>query len=369
MPRSRLTLCILAAFLCLGSRVGAEDQIYTVRGVHLDASSYSASVAQSIAFAQGRPKAWQIMYRRLTRQEDWAKQPNLDDMQFQRLIRNFQVSNERRSTTRYTADITYYFNPAAVASVLKAENIAFTQATAHRILLVPMNPTYTRGSAWTSAFLAPRFAEAVVPFSLPAAHGGLLAQLNFETANWSNVADAALRVRVTEAVLVLLVTEPRFHKLNIMLKRVGVGEMPMQANVEVPYIQTARSTYPAAADAAMSAIAEMWKKKAAVDFSHKGTITVDVKVSSLAQWGNIQSALTSVPNVTGVRVVAMDIGEARISIAYLGTEDQLHDALSEASLQLGNSGSPANPQWTLRQGPPSQPIAPQTSSKQPKPRT
>jgi hypothetical protein len=353
MPRSRFALLpVLAAVLLLAPRALAEDAVYTVRGVHLDASAYSASAAQSLAFAQGRPKAWQILFRRLTRQQDWIRQPALDDVQIQRLIRNYAVTNERRSTTRYTADINYYFNPAAIAKVLKDANIAFTQESAHRILLVPMNPSYAPGSAWTNAFIAPRFAEAVVPFSLPAGEdAGALAHVEFATANWPDLSAVALRIHATEAVLVLLDTEQRLHRLSISLKRVGLGEQPTQSNVGIPYVQTALSTYPAAADTAMSAIAEMWKKKSAVDFSERGTVTVDVHVGSLSQWAGIQMALSGVPNVTGVRVEAMDIGEARLVLSYLGTLDQLHEALSEASLQLSGPGQDSGV-WLLRPGAP-----------------
>ena len=351
-----LTALLAVAFCCVVPPALAADP-FTVNNVHVDANGYSASVAQGVAFAQGRPKAWQIIYRRLTRRQDWDKQPQLDDTQLQRLIRNFKVTNERRSTTRYTADISYNFNPAAVAKVLRDANIAFAQGSAHRILLVPMNPQYARGSPWTNAFIAPRFADAIVPFSLPlgdAIDSGVLAHLNFETANWMEIADVALRVHATEAVFVLLQIEPRQHKLAITVKRVGVGEAPMQSNAEIPYVQTALSTYPAAADQAMSLIAELWKQRSAVDFGQRGTITVDVRVASLSQWASVQAAIATVPNVTGTRVVAMDIGEARVTLSYLGTIDQLHESLSQAGLQLGNSNPAANTgEWTLHQGPPS----------------
>jgi hypothetical protein len=358
---------VLAAAFCCFVQAHASDA-FKVGNVHVDANGYSASVAQSVAFAQGRPRAWQIIYRRLTRQQDWDKQPQLDDTQLQRLIRNFTITNERRSTTRYTADITYNFNPAAVAKVLRDSNIAFAQGSARHILLVPMDPQYTRGSPWTNAFVAPRFADAIVPFSLPAGDAGALAHVNFENASWMEVADSALRAHATEAVFVLLQTEPRLHKLAITVKRVGVGETPMQSTAEIAYVQTALSTYPAAADQAMSLIAELWKQRTAVDFGQRGTVTVDVRVGSLLQWASVQAAIATVPNVTGTRVVAMDIGEARLTLNYLGTMDQLHVALSQANLQLSNSNPATNTgEWTLHQGPPAPPVQAPPGAKPPFP--
>jgi hypothetical protein len=357
MLRQRIALLVVlaAALLCGAPDANAVDPMFTVSGVHVDARGYSASVAQNVAFTQGRPRAWETLFRRLTRQQDWSKQPQLDDTQLQRLIRNFKIVNERRSTTRYTADISYNFNPAAVARVLKEAKLAFTTSTAHRILLVPMNPGYVRGSPWTNAFIAPRFADVVVPFTLPvgdASDSELLSRLNFDSAGWIDVAAAALRVHATEAVLVQMQTDRNQHKLTLTIKRLGLSETPMQSTADVPYVQTALTTYPAAADAAMTAIADLWKQRAAIDYGQQGKLTVDVHVSSLSQWAGVQSALAAVPNVTSITVVAMDIGEARVSLGYLGTTDQLHEALSQSSLQLSNT-DPANAgEWTLRQGPP-----------------
>jgi hypothetical protein len=357
-----LLVALAAGLLCIAPGAAAVDPMFTVSGVHVDARGYSASVAQSVAFSQGRPKAWRTLYRRLTRQQDWDKQPQLDDTALQRLVRTFTITNERRSTTEYSADISYKFNPAAVAKVLREAKVAFTSSTAHRVLLLPMNPGYARASAWTNAFVAPRFADAVVPFTLPAGDAldsGALEHLNFESATWAEIADVALRVHATEAVLVSMQVDRSQHKLALNLKRLGLGETPMQSSVEVPYVQTASATYPAAADASMSAIADMWKQRAAIDYGQQGKLTVDVRVNSLTQWASIQAALTSVPNVTSVTVGAMDIGEARIALGYLGTPEQLHEALSQASLQLSNTDPAANTgEWVLRQGPPTAPPTP-----------
>src|SRR5215813_862904 len=104
--------------LVLAVPASAED-LYTVSGVHVDASAASSAEALNLAIAQGRPRAWQILYRRLTRQQDWARQPQLDAATLVRLSRGYTPGNERRSTTRYVADVSYMFNPDAVARTLR----------------------------------------------------------------------------------------------------------------------------------------------------------------------------------------------------------------------------------------------------------
>ena len=109
--------------------------------------------------------AWSILFRRLTRQQDWARQPVLDGAALQKLINGYLPLNERRSTTRYVADVTYTFNSEAVARMLQSSGIPYTAVAAKKVLLVPLAPGFARGSSWTVAFASPRFATSPVPFA------------------------------------------------------------------------------------------------------------------------------------------------------------------------------------------------------------
>src|ERR1700744_2552041 len=131
LPSIKKTLLLLALGAVLAQpaiiqRALAADPPFTVSGVHVDAPAASSTEAYNAALADGRPKAWQILYRRLTRQADWARQPDLDPAGLVRIMRGYTVANERRSTTRYVADVTYQFNPDAVARLLQRSGIAYT---------------------------------------------------------------------------------------------------------------------------------------------------------------------------------------------------------------------------------------------------
>ena len=340
-------LAIALAFVCLLPQPSAADGLFTVANIHVEASAASVVEARNAATASGRPAAWQTLYRRLTRQQDWARQPVLDDAQLQRLITTYFPSNERRSTTRYVADMTYVFNPDAVARVLRGAGIPYAAAASKRILVIPMAPGYSRNSSWTVALASPRFSDSVVPFSVPvgdATDVSALDGLAFDTATWNDVAPVAARIQATEAVLIQAVVVG--NRMTVTLRRLGSGELPSKTSFDVPLLQNPGATYPSAADAAVRAIDDMWKSHAAVDFSQKGTLTADVRVASLAQFAGVQSALAGVPNVADVEVNAIDIGQARLSISYIGTIDQLRAALAQAGIGLVSRGGT----WQLTQG-------------------
>ncbi len=345
----RLPALVLAlAISCVVNAPAAvADPTFEVSGIHVDASAKSVAEARTAAVASGRPTAWNILFRRLTRQQDWTRQPALDAATLQKMVIGYLPSNERRSTTRYVADMTYTFNSEMVARVLQSAGIPYTSVAAKRVLLVPMAPGFARGSSWTAAFASPRFATAPVPFALPpgdAADMTYLAGLNFDTANWEQVATVAARIRATEALLVQ--ATPAGNKLQVTIKRLGQGEMPMKTSFEVPLLQSATATYPGAADATMRAIDDMWKNQKAVDYGQKGKLTAAVRIASLGQFASLENAITSVPNVASVNVAAMDVGEARLTISYIGSPEQLKAALAQAGVLLRASGG----SWQIVQG-------------------
>src|SRR5258706_3819379 len=353
---SRLApLLALALAVLLARGASAADPTFTVSGIHVDATAGSASAAQAIAIDQGRPRAWDILYKRIANQADLVREPKLDLPSLRGLARGYTVSNEKRSTTRYVADVTYIFSPPAVARVLRSVSPAYAVTQARRILLVPMSPTFNRTSSWTNAFISPRFGGSLVPFTVPsgeAADVAALSRLQFDSANWADVELVAARIHATEAVLALAVPIP--GKIQIWLKRIGLAETPTKVSFDVPLVQNnAMQTYPLAADAAVHGIEDLWRQKAPIDLSLKNNLIADIRLSSPAQWSTIQTAMAMIANVREVSVVAMDIGMMRVSISYLGTPDQLHDALAPVGVALTKEESG----WTLGYAPPPKPTA------------
>jgi hypothetical protein len=333
---SRILVLLAVLFMSGLAPAGAQESLYTVAGVHVDANAASSTEALNAAVAGGRAKAFQILYRRLTRQADWARQPALDLPGLLRISRGYTVANERRSTTRYVADATYMFNPDAVARLLRASNIAYSQAQAHRILVIPMSPSVGHGP-WANALSAPVFHDSLVPFTVLAPEDdAALASVNFDAASWNDVSAAAAKNHVGEVALVQAVYAS--GKITVNIKRLGAGQAPARTSLDVPLLQTVGTTYPAAAQAAVHAIEDLWKSRTAVDFSQRGRLVVDVRITSLQQWGDIQGQLAGVGSITGVTVTAMDINYARLAIAYVGGLDQLRDTLGGAGLALTGRG-------------------------------
>ncbi len=340
----------LALVLPAAIQAAPADPVYSVSGIHVDATGPSATAAENIAIDQGRPRAWDILYKRIAKQSDWGKQPKLDAAGLKRIARGFTVTHEKRSTTRYVADVTYVFSPEAVARVMMGISSSYRLAgPGRRILLIPMAPTFNTGSPWNSAFSAPRFGGSLVPFAVPTGDAPdvvALERMQFDSATWADVQLVAARIHASEAVLALAipltqggtsVTDKMTGKVQIWLRRIGIAETPMKTSVDVPLVKNVAQTYPLAADAAVHAIEVMFQQKPAIDFGPRATLAADVHVDSLAQWSMLQNAMTSVPNVVGVQVTAMDIGLVRIVLTYQGSSSGLQAALAPVGVGLVQS--------------------------------
>ena len=344
-------LLALACLFLLPQGARAADPTYTVSGIHVDATASSASVAEAIAIDQGRPRAWDTLYKRIAKQTDWGKQPRLDAAGLKRIARGFTVTHEKRSTTRYVADVTYVFSPEAVARVMMGISTSYRLAgPGRRVLLIPMAPNFNRGSGWSSAFSAPRFGGSLVPFAVPtgeAADVVALERLQFDTATWADVQLVAARIHASEAILALAIpltsggtsiTDKMTGKVQIWLRRIGVAEAPMKTSVEVPLVKNVVQTYPLAADAAVHAIEVMFQQKPAIDFGPRSSLSAEVHIDSLSQWNILQTGMVSVPNVVGVQVNAMDIGLVHITLTYQGSIDTLQNALAPVGVALTRDG-------------------------------
>jgi len=358
-------LALALAFLLPGA-ARAVDLTYTVSGIHVDATAASASAAQAIAIDQGRPRAWDVLFKRIAKQADWSKEPKLDGAGLRRLSRGFSVANEKRSTTRYVADVTYTFSPEAVAKVMGTISTAYRLSSGmRRILLIPMAPNFDRASAWTSAFSSPRFGASMVPFAVPTGDApdvAALSRLQFDATNWADVEIVAARIHATEAVLALAIpltqggtsiNDKMTGKVQVWLRRIGVAETPTKTSVDVPLIKNPAQTYPLAADAAVHAIEVMFQQKPAIEYGARATMSADVHIDSLQQWAAMQNSFGLVTNVVAVQIVAMDIGLVRINLTYQGTTDQLHDALVPIGIALTRDGDAG--QWQMAYAAPPKP--------------
>jgi hypothetical protein len=311
----------------------AYPDLYTISAQRIDATAGSAILARDVAMAQGRMDAWTKLYRRFTAAAQWGKQPQLADAQLLRLVRSFEVGGERRSTTRYLADVTYHFNPAAVRLVLRQANIPYTETRSKPALVIPIidGKSFDAGNPWAMVWKEPAFLEGLVPL-IPVMGDGedqaVLSREDLLQLDW--MAFEPLVAKYDAGEVVLAIASEDGNTLQV----IEVTQTARQASA----FGFAQSDFMADANAVADKVAESWKGRTSVDFGTRGRLTADVQFDSLAQWARIRAQLRAVRAVSNVDVVGIASNEAEISVSYFGRVEQLRDAMAQQSLVL--SGPP-----------------------------
>jgi len=261
-------------------------------------------------------------------------------------VRSYQPRDQRSSTTRFVANMTYVFNANAVRRILQQASVAYSDVTARPVLVVPLAPGWSAQTPWTRAWKDPRFAHGAVPLVLPSADSldePTLASLHFDSAAWQDVEPVASRVHAAEAYLVLVI--PQRAQMIVKIRHLAPSGETSIPDLTIPVAPktSPEKSFGEVADAAANAITESWKSRSAVDFAKHGKLLASMHVDTLEEWTETQQKLEAVSTVSDVSLVAMDIGEVRVAISYAGTTDQLNEQLAHTGLALSNE----NGEWRL----------------------
>jgi len=339
-----LFVLVLSAALGLGAASAAAapapPDLFTISGIKIDATAESATAARDVAMAEGRPLAWTRLFRRFTASANWSRQPQLTDNALLRLLRSFEVANERRSTTRYLADVTYRFNPAAVRALFRQSGIAYTETRSRPALVIPVTagkPGFDPVSPWAMAWSADSLQQGVVPFVLPVPEGeaaALLARPDLAQMDWAAFGPLVQRHNVGQVIVAVASEDAKTVQL---IEVTAAGRRPFS-------FAYAQSSFAADAEAVAERAYETWKTRNAVNFATRATLTADVQFDSLDDWAKIRAQLGAVRAISDVDVVGLALNEAEINLTYFGRAEQLRDALAQEDLELiGATG-----QYTLQ---------------------
>jgi len=339
----RLSFLVVVAGLAFGAaavNAAPAPDLFTVTGVKVDATAESATTARDQAMSEGRPVAWTRLFRRLVAQGNWSKQPQLDENTLLRMIRSFEVANERRSTTRYLADVTYHFNPAAVRAALRQAGVPYTEARARPALVIPViagKPGVDAMSPWFAAWKDPVLQQGLVPFVLPdgdAQDSDVLSRPDIAQADWAALAPVARRYNAAEVIIAVASEDA---------KTVQLVEISATQRLPASFAY-ANSTFLADAEAIAEKAYETWKSRAAVNFATRARLTADVQFDSLDDWAKIRKQLGAVRAVSDMDVIGISLHEAEVALTYAGRPEQLRDAMAQQDLSLIN----ADGQYTLQ---------------------
>ncbi|MEM6413358.1 MAG: DUF2066 domain-containing protein [Pseudomonadota bacterium] len=171
----------------------AEDGVFVVARVPVQARADSATNAKDIAQSQGRRRAVDILLRRITPEQDWVYLPKLANGQAPQaaasggakrpiylseadvvdLESSFEVYDEKSSSRLYRAFITYRFKPNAIRGLLKRAGLPYSEAQTRTALVLPVLQTdagvylWESNNPWMAAWRARPYTHELTPMRAP----------------------------------------------------------------------------------------------------------------------------------------------------------------------------------------------------------
>lgn len=353
----------LAALAPTGPRpAAAAGDIFTVQDVPVDVTGESAAGARETALARGHRKALRRLLERLVPRDLLDRVPELPQERLVAMVRDFEVKNERTSTVRYLADLTFRFKPAAVRGFLRNRSIPFAETRSKPVLVLPVYGAAGDAALWQEPnpwrMVWARRAEqpGLVPLIVPL---GDLGDMRTVTAQEALRGEAgkldAIAARYDASDVLVTQALPAGDaaagnaSVQVITRRHGT---PGQERTVVDSLrqvedETLEGLLARAADAVAEDVEEAWKQANLLRFESRRSLDVMVPLDGLEAWLEVRRRLRDVAFIGSMNLTAMSRRRAELEITYYGERDQLDLALAQSDLRLEPvEDGPA--EWRLR---------------------
>ncbi|MEX2649990.1 MAG: DUF2066 domain-containing protein [Alphaproteobacteria bacterium] len=350
---------VAAAAIAIAAGTAVADP-FTVAGIAVDETAADATAARARALASGQRAAWQALVRRLVAPDDAAALLAFDEPTIAGLVQSFQVASEKVAPDRYIAELTYRFDGPAVRRLFEASGVTHVVAESPPVLILPVLDTgaglllFELDNGWREAWQAMSSVQGLVPVVVPIGDLADLAAIDAEQAvSASPEALAAIAGRYGTASVAVAVGRlggipgsPTGLDVTLTVRRGGGTEVGAAAYAPPPGAgeDVVASLYGAAIEGTLRSLEDSWRDKNLVDVGTEATLAVEVPVSGLAGWLDVDRRLASVGLVRGVRITVMGVKVISAELRYVGDQTRLVAALADAGLGLERDAD----LWILR---------------------
>lgn len=325
----------------------AAGEVFTVHGVRVDATAAGAAEARDIALTDGQKIAFDRLMQRLTRQQDWTYLPNPPASEIANLVLGVEVAEERASSTRYIAEVTYAFKPKAVRKLLRSAGIAFSEARAKPALLLAVLETpagiqlWEDPNPWREAWAKRELSDELVPILLPLndlADSTLISGQQAITANWAAVSAIAGKYGLENVLIAYAKADGVLGEspLKVQLNRLSAGQ-ETQTQFDFAGGGEAQVQLDNAVEASLGRVYEEWKAATIVVYGQENVITATIWFDSLQDWMTIRRRLEEAPTVTAIEILGFSPEGAQVRLRYVGTDGQLKITLEQSSVLISRA--------------------------------
>jgi hypothetical protein len=360
----RLAFWMLVFAAAFGARPGfAQDpaasvaEVYWLRGVEVDRSAATASLAREQAILDGQRLAWRRLLARIAPADSRAGLGNLPAAELAGLIDSFEVESERGSGTRWIGAFGFRFRPAAVRDLLRSRGVAYAETPGRRVLVVPVLVQdgqallWEEDNLWRTGWASLPPSDGLQPWSLPSGDledVALMAADQAASIDRPRLRALAERNRAQGAIVAaaeLDLDAPGGPAVNIQFVRTGAAapNTDWSATFRLGPRETPEAAWPRLAAAAAALIEERWKAEVSTHGGETTLLRAAIPVASLDEWVLVRRRLAEIASVRQVDLLVLGRGGAIVDILHEGAVETLRTALALRDMALGEKDGA----WTL----------------------
>jgi len=364
--RSRVTpvmaALILALLLALSPSGARAVDVYAVSGIEVDVSAESAVEAREEAIASGQREGLRRLMRRLTVEEHFDRLPSVDGVDLDRVVRSFEVEEERVATTRYVASLRVAFVGEAVQNLLRGSGVPIVLGAAEPLLVLPVQrgdrgiTIWRDDDPWRRAWEAEAERNTLLDIRLPLGDLWDVTTMRADALEGDpSEALARMAERYDAEAAIVVEAQPRQAADSGEVRLIETAVIHAWrwpdaggfTEVEAGPNETAETLWRRAVREQMARLEAAWKRDNLVRFDDVATIPVRVSLTGIEGWAAIRRGLDSLPEITEVAIDRFSQEEAALTITFVGGRSQLARGLDRQGLMLSEEAGG----WRLRREP------------------
>jgi len=343
----RILSLVLGAifFICSGYSALAQS-VYHVTGVAVDVTANDASKARQQAFNKAQRDAFDILLSRmLLSTEDTDNLANISFTEITTLIQDFEVINEKSSSVRYIATLSFQFKADAVKKLFRQYNIDFVETVSDRTLLLPVffegdkEILFEESNVWLNTWKTglPKFSflTPILPLGDIEDIESVLFidnRLQIEGNAYRFLSD---KYQISKVILVKLSKiEENFSKVEITtFTKEGL------VNSEEIVLGLPFSSYQALVNATIAYLDQQWKIEHVINNNSINSAKISVTFENSATWYEIRQKINKISLIEKLDLIRIANHQIDLEIQFNGTNDKFIQAIRNTGLDIKELGT------------------------------